>query len=51
MYFEGVCETRVILTPGACGSGAANSTSWHHFAGTRTTTGIRRCMPKTQILW
>ena len=24
---EGVCETHVILTPGACGSGAPNSTS------------------------
>ena len=32
--FEGVCETHVILTPGACGSGAPNSTSCHHFRGT-----------------
>ena len=34
-YFEGVCETHVILTPGACGSGAPNSTSCHHFGGIR----------------
>ena len=37
--FEGVCETHVILTPGACGSGAPNSTSCHHFRGTSWTRG------------
>ncbi len=37
--FEGVCETHVILTPGACGSGAPNSTSCHHFCWIRWTAG------------
>ena len=26
--FEGVCETHVILTPGACGTEGLNCSSW-----------------------
>ena len=42
LLFEGVCETRVILTPGACGSGVPNTASCHHFCGTGGTRRSRK---------
>ena len=57
--FEGVCETHVILTPGACGTGGLVCSSWTvspsmdgtgGTGGTAGTGGIRMQVPAGQFL-